>query len=1148
LNKGLIGKISLFSLLFLAVIIALILNVNPVSSEVNPGQLVQYGNLCGGNMCPAWVNLTRGDMFFSNGDVVYVIANISCVGEHVCNSSMIVDANFSQIGLNQLRKGVFRQNGTAASWAIFEFNGTIDFTSLSVQQIQPKNITFNLSAINDTSGAYQSFDMPALFATILLVNMSVPPGCPPAGENLQIPSQVLLLNGTLVNTTSQCISTCTVDDVAQLNHTNSSGPFYNLCGPTFGGSTTNFTDVASNGNFSNFAFIIDILGKVKLNFTQNVSMDTQEKSQAIFQFAMKNMMSGGRVGINETEWGGADTTKPNLTLSAALTIYNFSGRFGIPATRRPSIARRATYGTGTFSPCPTSVCSGVTWDGQNLTFSVTGFSEYSVETGLSMILSNTTGQNFNSTINTSYSNTRNVNFSYIPTWNSTVSPQAVRLWGNFTGTWAANVTNTTALTNATPNYINRTVGADGPYLWNVVINDTTGGNDTNSANWTIVVDTVNSTWFTNQSSTPTNYSTTNLSQFNVTWNDTTSPISKVFITIRNSTGVLINNASMANTYGGSIYNYSLVLPAGTFNWTSYANDSANNWNASDTWTFTISNNTPDVKIFIDDLTNNKTINYSTSVTIKGNSSNTTTPPNFNLYVINVSTSPLVSLSNTSNNPATLTLTLGNGTYQVIYNTTGNANWSSTSNSTIFLLVNKGALNLSLSVPAVTYPSNTTATVTASNSGASDVNYTLYRNNSLVNFSTTNGTAPGGEIILLGNGTYNYTIKTVAGPFANWTENTTGITANVTVSKGTPSLVITGPSGWAVTYPTSATVLCTATSQNSEATAFLYRDGANVSSTTETVSSTIVAVFNYTCNSSATANYTIGQATPQLLTLSAASSTLGSSGSSGTSSTSSNVYITLGVGKATITSSSITTSGKLIATIAKYQDIAIRGMNITVVNNVANIKIIITKVNTLPSTVAFDISGKVYNYISVDEANFTDSDISKVNMTFAVNKTWLTNNNIDASNMTMYRWANNKWNDLGAIKVSEDTSEVFYTVGSPGLSVFVIGTKGVQAPAPSPTCTESWSCTDWSSCANSQQTRTCTDSNNCGTTSSKPAESQSCTPESNVTPPTSFPILNYVIVIVAIVVCVLIFLERNKITSYFQKSSKKKTQYVYKKPS
>lgn len=41
------------------------------------------------------------------------------------------------------------------------------------------------------------------------------------------------------------------------------------------------------------------------------------------------------------------------------------------------------------------------------------------------------------------------------------------------------------------------------------------------------------------------------------------------------------------------------------------------------------------------------------------------------------------------------------------------------------------------------------------------------------------------------------------------------------------------------------------------------------------------------------------------------------------------------------------------------------------------------------------------------------------------------------------------------------------------------------------CTESWTCTDWSVCNNNQETRTCTDAKNCGTTVNKPVESRSC---------------------------------------------------------
>jgi len=54
------------------------------------------------------------------------------------------------------------------------------------------------------------------------------------------------------------------------------------------------------------------------------------------------------------------------------------------------------------------------------------------------------------------------------------------------------------------------------------------------------------------------------------------------------------------------------------------------------------------------------------------------------------------------------------------------------------------------------------------------------------------------------------------------------------------------------------------------------------------------------------------------------------------------------------------------------------------------------------------------------------------------------------------------------------------------------------------CTPNWQCTAWSACGvNAQQTRTCSDTNNCGFTVGKPALSQSCgsTPTITVTSPT-----------------------------------------------
>ena len=43
----------------------------------------------------------------------------------------------------------------------------------------------------------------------------------------------------------------------------------------------------------------------------------------------------------------------------------------------------------------------------------------------------------------------------------------------------------------------------------------------------------------------------------------------------------------------------------------------------------------------------------------------------------------------------------------------------------------------------------------------------------------------------------------------------------------------------------------------------------------------------------------------------------------------------------------------------------------------------------------------------------------------------------------------------------------------------------------PSCTENWTCADWTTCSEGNQTRTCTDSSSCGATLQKPQESQTC---------------------------------------------------------
>jgi len=653
-------------------------------------------------------------------------------------------------------------------------------------------------------------------------------------------------------------------------------------------------------------------------------------------------------------------------------------------------------------------------------------------------------------------------------------------------------------------------------------------------------------WAMPSNITPLKYSYTTYSQFNITWGDEFG-VDKVNITIMNSTNashIIVNSAFMTNdTYGPNTYNYSIVLPAGTWNWTSNANDSAGNWSKSDSWTFTISKEQPHIAVWLNGTNGSRSYNQYTMA-------NFTAQVNISL-IVNLSSNhpgwPEVSNTTTVYNTTNVS---SQGIFNITAYTLGNQNYTALSKTYYFdtrgpqyNYVNETPANKSYYSPNQNYLFNITITdadfdkvilklYNVTNISGAVVDYTV----PTTNYTSINATTRMYSVNLtdLPAGTYNYSW------FVNDTTNKNYTTVNLTyvVRKADGLGSLTVSPNTAVTYGTATTVTCPNHNENAGRNEFnetlkLETDVAT-NPDTEVLP---VGTWNYYCTAPNTGNYTNVQKSIQIV-VSAASSTPSSGLTTSTGiSTTARPYVRLAKGELNITTLSITTSSKMITTIARYEDVAIRAMNITVINNVGNVKIMISKLSLLPSTVSYDIDGIVYHYINIERINISDSDINTVNIEFAVNKTWLTDNNVDASNITMYRWSNNQWNDLGATKINESAIEAFYNAASPGLSVFIIGTKG-GTPEVAPTtaaiaCIESWSCTDWSECVNQIQTRTCTDSNECGTLVNRPSISQVCGEEEVVGVRTISILSNVIIIIFAVIVCVLVFLQRVRITSFFR---------------
>ena len=90
----------------------------------------------------------------------------------------------------------------------------------------------------------------------------------------------------------------------------------------------------------------------------------------------------------------------------------------------------------------------------------------------------------------------------------------------------------------------------------------------------------------------------------------------------------------------------------------------------------------------------------------------------------------------------------------------------------------------------------------------------------------------------------------------------------------------------------------------------------------------------------------------------------------------------------------------------------------------------------------------------------------MNISFRVNKTWISENSIDANTVKLYRW-NGSWQALPTSRTGEDENFFYFSAVSPGFSVFAISGERMVEPKKCPPCPGP---TPWSECVNGKRTR------------------------------------------------------------------------------
>ena len=340
-------------------------------------------------------------------------------------------------------------------------------------------------------------------------------------------------------------------------------------------------------------------------------------------------------------------------------------------------------------------------------------------------------------------------------------------------------------------------------------------------------------WSTNQTSIVTTYSPATPSLFNITWADDYGVSAVLLESNYSGTAVNYTMNRISGTATNGVYHYNATLPAGTFYWKSWANDTANQQNSSDSWTFTIAQATPTITKYLNSVDNDLTVTYPQQV----NASGTTTGGTLAIYRDGT-------LINNGQN-----YTLGVGYYRFDYNVTGGQNYTNVSAvlyANVTQAAGSGALLLNGTAGDITlvYPGQVNVSFTnATGTG------TLLRNG-------TDITNLNNQYLNLAVGYYNFTLN-VAGN-QNYTAFTLSRFANLTIAASQVNLTLNRTQGNATIAQGSTINLNCSLITPTSGVLQLYNNGTLINSGNSPIGNSTtfssLGLFNITCIYPSTQNY------------------------------------------------------------------------------------------------------------------------------------------------------------------------------------------------------------------------------------------------------------------------------------------------------
>ncbi len=129
--------------------------------------------------------------------------------------------------------------------------------------------------------------------------------------------------------------------------------------------------------------------------------------------------------------------------------------------------------------------------------------------------------------------------------------------------------------------------------------------------------------------------------------------------------------------------------------------------------------------------------------------------------------------------------------------------------------------------------------------------------------------------------------------------------------------------------------------------------------------------------------------------------------------------------------------------------AISSVEFDSLKNSGSIQTIIEVVKDRSSFAKTDVPGQVYQQMNiwVGKTGFVrPENVENLLITFKVEKSWLTENNIETDTVMLYRYADSSWDKLSTTVTGEDDEYVYFESETPGFSPFAITSESESVSA------------------------------------------------------------------------------------------------------